>query len=121
MYSIIYNRLLGWTFVVLSVMGWWFHGILDYIALSHTENLVDSGFAVLFLFFARQRMRYASAMALVFGLTFLAWAICGMAGVVLPTGTPDPLENALRLVVGVWGLYVSMQDVARWRSEDLPS
>ncbi len=121
MYSIVYNRLLGWTFAVLAMMGWWFHSIGDYIALTHTENLVNSGFAVVFLFFARQRMRYASATALALGLLFLAWAICGMAGIPLPTGTADPLENALRFVAGSWGVYVALHDVAAWRLEDIPS
>jgi hypothetical protein len=31
-------------------------------------------------------------------------------------GSADPLESAVRLVLGLWSIYLGVQDVLRWRS-----
>jgi hypothetical protein len=44
------------------------------------------------------------------------WGIAGFVWPVTWMGMSEPLENALRLVAGLWGMYASVNDVLAWRS-----
>lgn len=91
------------------------------MSLMPGENVTNATIGVIALFAARRRKRIATSIAMILGLVCFAWGLLGTCGVRLPIGLAEPLENLIRTVAGMWGIYVASHDVLRWRREQLAS
>lgn len=121
MYASLYNRLLGWLSILLVGTGLSSHNLGNYISLTTGENWTNAAIGVIALFAARRRKRIATSVAMLLGMACLAWGVLGMAGVELPPGLTEPLENLIRTIAGMWGISIASHDVLRWRREQLAS
>jgi 4-amino-4-deoxy-L-arabinose transferase-like glycosyltransferase len=116
MYAPIYNRLCGWAFFTLGIIGFTAGHLGTYIRFSVPESALCTTVGLLGMVAARLRRRDAAVFALLFGVGLFA---IGLAGLIWPVswfGTSEPLENAVRLVAGLWGMYSAVTDVLAWRS-----
>lgn len=117
MYSPLYNRLTGWLFFSLGIIGVTFGRLGSYAQLSLSESLLLLAFGLWGMGAARSRTRNAVLSAFLIGGLSLVW---GVLGAVPSTsawlGSTEPFETALRFVLGLWGLYVAIQDVILWRN-----
>jgi len=120
MFARVYNRIVGWLFVALGIVGLTVSHIGEYMFFTRTEALSCLAIGIVSTTMARQRHRYSAAGALLLGVVLFVF---GFAGLTMPTtfGGVEPLECVLRLVAGAWGIYVSIHDVLLWRSVQLPS
>lgn len=116
MFCTLYNRLCGWILVALSVVGFLFGHIGAYLVLSYGENILCLCLGISAVWGARVRQRYAFIVTAVIGCFLLIWGIWGMFWPGLVIGSSEPLENAIRIVLGAWGVYISLQDLLAWRS-----
>ncbi len=116
MFCALYNRLCGWILILTAAIGFLFGHIGEYLALSRPENVICLCLGVVAVWGARVRQRYAFLIATLLGCLVFLWGIWGMfwPGVVI--GSAEPLENAIRIVLGAWGLYVALQDFTIWRN-----
>lgn len=99
----------------IAVIGFCVHRISDYAELSTIENWILLAVGVAGILAARSRLRYATSSALLIGLWLFGWGLWGLAIPNSWIGSAQPLENAIRLVSGLWGMYVSVHDVLAWR------
>lgn len=115
MYAVHYDRLCGWIFIFFAIAGFSFGHVGEYMQLSPVENTLFLVLGLLFIASARSRYRYAVTVAFFLGVLVTAWAVWGTISPASVPGSADPLENAVRLVLGVWGLYTAIQDILTWR------
>jgi hypothetical protein len=111
----LYNRILGWIFFALGVIGLLYGHIGEYIRQTLLESLLHIGIGLFAMAAARTRLRYAVVAALMLGISCFIWGMWGAAWPASILGTSEPLEVLLRLLAGAWGMYVSVQDVLEWR------
>lgn len=117
MYSPLYNRLTGWLFFTLGIIGITLRHLGSYAQFSLNESLLLMGLGLLGMAAARSRTRNAVLSAGVIGILSLAWGVLGtMPTTSIWLGSTEPLETAFRFVLGLWGLYVATQDVILWRN-----
>ncbi|MCL6446427.1 MAG: hypothetical protein K6T83_23775 [Alicyclobacillus sp.] len=117
MYAPLYCRLCGWLFTAFGLAGliWGRLGQLLHFRVEDAAIYLVLG--IIGMGAARSRHRNAVLASLFCGLLLLAWGMAGMAWPDFRVIGGEPLENAIRVVAGFWGLYVSVQDVLTWRSE----
>ncbi|QQE77655.1 hypothetical protein [Alicyclobacillus sp. SO9] len=115
MYAVHYDRLCGWIFLFFSIAGFSFGHVGEYMQLSLVEDTVFLILGVLLIVSARSRYRYAVAAAFSLGLLCTVWGLWGTISPASVPGSADPLENAVRVVLGAWGVYTSAQDIRAWR------
>lgn len=116
MYSPLFDRLSGWLFFTLGLIGITMGRLGTYAKLSGPETVLSLALGLLGMWAARSRMRSSVLGALSIGFFCIVWGIWGL---VFPSGwlgTTQPVENAIRVVVGAWGTYVAVQDVMTWRN-----
>ncbi|OFW76549.1 MAG: hypothetical protein A2201_11455 [Alicyclobacillus sp. RIFOXYA1_FULL_53_8] len=119
MYSRLFSRLSGWLFFTLGLIGLTMGHLGTYAKFSGPETGLSLALGLLGMWAARSRMRSSVLGAWSIGLTCMVWGILGLFMPSSWLGTTQPLENAVRVVVGVWGLYVSVQDVMTWRNSEI--
>ncbi|WP_067927922.1 hypothetical protein [Alicyclobacillus shizuokensis] len=119
MYARVYNRLVGWLCLAAAAVGWLFGHIGDYMHILPLESCILLGFGVLALLGARSRLRYTVAVALVLGIALFLWGVDGSFQSHLPGATAEPLECALRIIAGAWGVYTAVEDTLSWRRRRL--
>ncbi|WP_067934591.1 hypothetical protein [Alicyclobacillus kakegawensis] len=115
MYARVYDRLVGWLCLASAAVGWLSGRIGDYMHIWPLESCILLGIGVLALLGARARLRYTVAVALVLGLALFLWGVTGSVHPHLPGATAEPLECALRIVAGAWGVYTAVEDTLSWR------
>jgi hypothetical protein len=116
MFCTLYNRLCGWVLIALASVGFLFGHIGDYLELSHGENVLCLCLGVIAVWGARVRQRYAFMLTVLVGFFMFLWGIWGMFWPGIVVGSAEPLENAIRIVLGAWGIYVSLQDIWTFRN-----
>jgi len=116
MYTPIFNRLCGWLFFALGLVGFTTGSVENYIRVSTFEGIAYTAIGLLGMVTARLRHRDATFFSLLFGLMLFGWGVAGFVWPVTWMGTSEPLENAVRLVAGLWGMYASVNDVLAWRT-----
>ena len=121
MYTHLYNRLCGWLYVVLALTGLTAGHVGDYIHVSQAESVLYLCVGIFAMTAARFRHRDATLVAVVLGLGLFGWGIVGLAWPTNGLGTSDPLESALHLVAGAWGMYAAVTDTLAWRQRWLRS
>lgn len=115
-YATLYNRLCGWLLVATGALGLFFGQLGDYARFTTAESCGHLGLGFLSLLAARSgRRRYAASGALGVGLSLFFWGISGLTWPNTPWWTSEPVDNALRLVAGIWGMYIAVQEVQDWR------
>ena len=117
MYTSLFNRLCGWLLIALGTIGLLAGGIGDYMQMSGLESDVFLGLGVLAVMGARSRFRYAFPTAFLLAAVLLAWGILGIAQPQTILGYAEPLDNAVRCLAGIWGLYTVFHDFVLWRRE----
>ncbi|MDQ0189232.1 hypothetical protein JI721_11845 [Alicyclobacillus cycloheptanicus] len=115
MYTTAYDRLAGWVFFALGIVGVFTDHIGSYILLSPWETGLYLGLGLLGMAAARSRHRVAALGALALGMVTFMWGIWDMAWPVSFLGTAEPLETVIHIVAGLWGMYVAVHDVNVWR------
>jgi hypothetical protein len=116
MYAPIYNRLCGWTFFALGVIGFTVGKLETYIRFSMPESCLYTSIGLLGMVTARLRRRDATVFALLLGIGLFIFGLAGFIWPVSRLGTSEPLESAMRLVAGLWGMYSAVTDVLAWRN-----
>jgi hypothetical protein len=114
MYASLYNRLCGWLFFTLGLIGLTSGRIGDYLKMTTTESTLYILVGVLGMFSARIRRREAGVACGALGLVLLA---AGLIGFIWPEsflGYSEPAEAVLRTVAGCWGIYVVVSDLLNW-------
>jgi hypothetical protein len=116
-YAQIYDRLCGWLFAALGAAGFACGGVPGYIHLSRADSAVYVIIGWLLVAAARFRHRTAVLAAVWMGVLLFLWGVLGLTGstVRYGLGSAEPLECALHLVAGAWGMYIAVQDVLDWR------
>lgn len=115
MFSPLYNRLCGWLFFILGVLGLWTGQVGDYARMSPVDSFLSVALGLLGMAGARSRTRYAVTSALGLGFLLFMWGVWGLTVKNSWLGSSEPAETALHLVCGAWGMYLSVQDVLQWR------
>jgi hypothetical protein len=116
MYAPVYNRLCGWTFFTMGIIGFTVGKLGTYIRFSMPESILYIAIGLFGMITARVRHRDATVFAMLLGIGLFLF---GVAGFIWPTsrlGTSEPLESAVRLVAGLWGMYSAVTDVLAWRN-----
>ena len=116
MYSPLYDRLTGWLFFFLGLVGIVIGHLGNYAQISQGEGLLLLILGLLGMLAARSRTRSAVLVAFIIGLFCFFWGVLGVSYSNYWLGSTDPFETALRFVCGAWGLYVAVQDVFVWRN-----
>lgn len=116
MYSPLYDRLTGWLFFFLGLVGIVIGHLGNYAQISQGEGLLLLVLGLLGMFAARSRKRSAVLVALIIGVLCLLWGVLGLSSTSYWLGSTDPFETALRFICSVWGLYVAVQDIIVWRN-----
>lgn len=117
MYARVYDRLCGWVFVALGVCGLALGGIPGYIVLERADAWLHVILGAVMVAAARSRHRTAVLCAVWAGLGLFVWGVIGLtgSGPRYGLGVAEPLECAVHLVAGAWGMYIAVQDVLDWR------
>lgn len=115
MYASTYDRLLGWLFTALGIAGLVTNHIGSYLTLSRPETGLNLFIGVVAMACARSRLRISTLCAMLIGILLFLWGIWGLAWPASFVGTAEPLEIAVHIVAGLWGMYVSVHDVNQWR------
>ncbi|MCL6632652.1 MAG: hypothetical protein K6T63_08440 [Alicyclobacillus herbarius] len=119
MYTPVYNRLVGWLCAAIAVLGWVSGRVGEYMQISPLESGILMTVSVFAVLGSRSRIRYAVAVATVVGLALLVWGIAGSFHPHLFGVSAEPLENAGRILIGGWGVYLAVEDTLAWRQARL--
>lgn len=114
MYASLYNRLCGWLFFALGMIGLTTGNIGDYLKVTGPESTAYIALGIIGMLAARSRRREAGVICFVLGLTLLSSGLFGFFWPVSFLGFSEPAECALRTVAGCWGLYVAVSDLLTW-------
>lgn len=120
MYAQFYNRIVGWLFVTLGIFGFMWTHLGEYLFFTIAEAWICIIFGVSAIFFARHRFRYAVAGAGLLGVLLTAFGFAGLLHFAWLSQL-EPLESIVRVVSGLWGIYVALHDIRLWRSQTLVS
>lgn len=117
MYVRTFDRWVGWMYFAVGVIGLFVNHIGSYAALSSVETVINLSIGLSAMAAARSRHRTGVLTALMLGVALLFWGIFGMAWPQSILGTAEPLKTVIRIVTGLWGMYVAVHDVNEWRRE----
>lgn len=118
MYTPLYNRLCGWLFFALGTIGFAIGHVGSYIRVSLAESILYLCLGFIGMAGARLRHRDCSLVCVQLGLGLFLWGIAGFVWPRSVIGSSEPLESAIRVVAGLWGMYAAVTDVLDWRSRD---
>lgn len=114
MYSPLYNRLSGWLFFALGIIGLTAGRIGDYLKVTGLESTLYISIGVIGMFAARIRIREAGVTCFILGFSLL---VSGLIGIFWPDsflGFSEPAESAIRTIAGCWGIYAAVSDLLTW-------
>jgi hypothetical protein len=116
-YARLYDRLCGWLLVGLGIAGFACGGVPGYIRLETVEAWIHVAMGLILVGAGRSRHRNAVLASVWVGALLFLWGILGLSGSTLRYGLghAEPLEGAVHLVAGAWGMYIAVQDVLDWR------
>lgn len=114
MYAPLYNRLCGWLFFALGMIGLTTGRLGDYMKFHLPESIACVTIGVLGMLAARASRRGSVLACLLLGVLLLTYGMLGFFRPMWLPGGAEPLDNALRVVAGIWGIYTGVADVRRW-------
>jgi len=115
MWTPLYNRLCGWFFLALGVVGLCGGQIKPYLQFSGYESWMNLSLGLIAMTAARLRLRYSVAIGFLVAFLLLTWGLLGLfADNTLRLHT-EPLDTLFRFLGALWGIYVTLQDITRWR------
>ncbi|GMA51731.1 hypothetical protein GCM10025857_30880 [Alicyclobacillus contaminans] len=119
MYCPIFNRICGWLYFALGMVGFTSGRLGNYIHVSLAEAIAYTALGVFGMIAARLRWRDATMASVLYGILLLLWGFAGFAWPNWPYAQADPLEAMLRVLSGLWGMYCTVTDVLSWRRTKL--